>query len=107
VAARRALHTAVRDSGTGERKHQAVTFDLKYLKGFLGGLGGAAFVFLLYKKNQHLVESFLQNCGYACGSRAGEDLSSLSIGELREKIEHIEDLIAEREMRGHTADPKS
>jgi hypothetical protein len=67
----------------------------------MAGLGAAAFAFLLYKKHQHQVEDFLHTCGFACGARS-EDLSELSLRELRERMEHLEDAIAEREVRAET-----
>lgn len=67
-------------------------------KGVLIGLGASAVGFYMYKKNENKVDDFLNRQGIPipnCGTR---DFSRMSLEQLMETKETIEDIIAEREL---------
>ncbi len=70
-----------------------------HLTGFVVGVGAAALGFYFYKKNQPMVDAWLESQGINVGtSAAGPDLASLSTKDLISEKERLEDMIAEREI---------
>jgi hypothetical protein len=66
--------------------------------GFVVGLGAAALGFYLYKKNQARVDGWLRQQGIHVPQPSAKDASTLTLEELMTEKEHLEDLIAEREL---------
>ena len=69
-----------------------------HLTGALVGVGVCAVGYYAYKKNQEKVDSFLRNQGINLASDNCKEFVSMSIEELMETKETLEDLIAEKEM---------
>ncbi len=67
-------------------------------KGILIGLGIGAVGFYLYKKNEQKVDSLLRGYGIPIPTANKVDFDEMSIEELMETKETIEDIIAEREL---------
>ncbi|MDF2922122.1 MAG: hypothetical protein K0R57_1036 [Paenibacillaceae bacterium] len=68
-----------------------------HIKGALIGVGICAVGYYVYKKNQEQVDSFLRNQGINVTPKASKDYRSMSLEELMETKELIEDIIAEKE----------
>lgn len=75
-------------------------FKSDLFKGVLIGVGVSAVGFYAYKKNETKVDAFMTSHGINVPSRSGKDLYSMSVEELMEAKENIEDIIAEKEMTG-------
>lgn len=73
-----------------------------HLVGFAVGLGTAAAGIYLYKKNQPQIDAWLRQQGINLPLGDSRDRSAMSLEELVLEKEHIEDLIAEREMASPT-----
>ncbi len=73
--------------------------------GFLVGLGLSAVGFYLYKKNQGKVEEFLRSQGIEVSGSQAVATSTWSLEELVREKEHLEDLIAEKEIMGKAEVP--
>jgi hypothetical protein len=69
-----------------------------HLTGFAVGVGVAAVGFYMYKKNQRQVDAWLREQGIEVATPGTVDATSMSFEELVAEKEHLEDLIAEREM---------
>lgn len=69
-----------------------------HVTGFVIGVGVSATGYYLYMKNKDSVDEFLAGYGIKMPTNHQEDLQLLTLEELMLKKEHIEDLIAEREM---------
>ena len=69
----------------------------EHLTGFAVGLGASALGFYLYKRNQSLVDAFLNEHGIQISSAFEKDPQSMSLKELYMAKEELEDLIAEKE----------
>lgn len=69
-----------------------------HLTGALVGVGVCAVGYYAYKKNQEKVDSFLRNQGINLASDNCKEFASMSLEELMETKETLEDLIAEKEM---------
>jgi hypothetical protein len=69
-----------------------------HIKGALVGVGVCAVGYYIYKKNQNQVDSFLRNQGINVPTSSSKDYSRMSIEELMETKELLEDIIAEKEM---------
>ncbi|WP_297639161.1 hypothetical protein [uncultured Clostridium sp.] len=69
-----------------------------HLTGALVGVGVCAVGYYIYKKNQSKVDDFLRNQGINVGTEGAKDYSVMSIEELMENKELIEDFIAEKEL---------
>ena len=69
-----------------------------HLTGALVGVGVCAVGYYAYKKNQAKVDSFLRNQGINLASDNCKEFASMSLEELMETKETLEDLIAEKEM---------
>ncbi len=70
-----------------------------HLTGAAVGLGAAALGFYLYKRNQQHVDQWLQQQGINLPQSAAQNDSAMSVEELTRQKEHLEDMIAEREMQ--------
>lgn len=78
------------------------------LTGFFVGLGVASLGFYLYKRNESQIGGFMQAMGLNWGAtRDGHHYAGKSLEELVEEKEHLEDLIAELEMRHQKKEPES
>ncbi len=71
-----------------------------FTKGVLVGLGVGAAAFYLYKSNEGKVDDFLRKQGVPVKKSESKDYSKMSVEELMEMKEDIEDIIAEREVSG-------
>lgn len=69
-----------------------------HLTGALVGVGVCAVGYYAYKKNQEKVDSFLRNQGINIANDNCKEFSTMSLEELMETKETLEDLIAEKEM---------
>jgi hypothetical protein len=70
-----------------------------HLTGFAVGLGAAALGFYLYKRNQQHVDHWLQAQGINLPQAGTQNEAAMSVEDLTRQKEHLEDLIAEREMQ--------
>lgn len=68
-----------------------------HITGALVGVGVCAAGYYIYKKNQNKVDDFLRKQGINVAVQSS-DFSAMSLPELMETKEAIEDLIAEREL---------
>lgn len=68
-----------------------------HITGALVGVGVCAAGYYIYKKNQNKVDDFLRNQGINVASQSS-DFSAMSVAELMETKETIEDLIAEKQL---------
>lgn len=68
------------------------------VKGILIGVGVSAVGFYLYKKNEDKVDSFLRSHGMDIKPR-GLNYETMSVEELMQTKETLEDLIAEKELQ--------
>lgn len=75
---------------------QAINKD--HIKGALVGVGICAAGYYLYKKNQSQVDGFLRDQGINVPTTNYKDYKNMSIEELMETKELVEDLIAEKEI---------
>ena len=73
------------------------------------GIGVTVAGYYLYKKNKTKVDAFLRNQGINIKSCDSVNYEDMSVEALTETKEHIEDILAERELNGATceADRKS
>jgi predicted transcriptional regulator len=78
----------------------------QHVTGFLIGLGASAVGFYLYKKNQHKVDDFLAKQGIRVPGGKTRDFTAMSLEDLVSEKEHLEDLIAERELRSQAPEEK-
>ncbi len=69
-----------------------------YITGILLGVGISALGFYVYKKNQDKVDGFLESQGINIKKSNSSNFKDMDIKSLIETKEHLEDLIAEREM---------
>ena len=74
----------------------AINKDL--IKGVAVGVGVCAVGYYVYKKNQDKVDGFLKKQGINVQTVNHKDYANMSIEELMESKELIEDLIAEKEL---------
>lgn len=74
------------------------TINKDHVKGALVGVGICAAGYYLYKKNQNQVDNFLREQGINVPTANHKDYKHMSIEELMETKELIEDLIAEKEI---------
>ena len=70
----------------------------QHLTGFVVGVGAAAAGYYLYKKNQTQIDDFLRRQGIQMPESSSKDYSRLTLEELVTEKEHLEDMIAEREL---------
>ncbi len=69
-----------------------------HITGALVGVGVCAVGYYAYKKNQEKVDNFLRNQGINIANENCKDYAAMSLEELMETKEAIEDFIAEKEM---------
>lgn len=68
------------------------------------GIGVTVAVYYLYKKNKTKVDAFLRNQGINIKSCDSVNYEDMSVEALTETKEHIEDILAERELNGATCE---
>lgn len=69
-----------------------------HLTGVAVGVGACAIGYYVYKKNQDQVDMFLRKQGIDIPSSSNKDCAYMSLEELVSQKEHLEDLIAEKEL---------
>ena len=69
-----------------------------HFMGVAVGVGACAVGYYLYKKNEEQVDSFLKKQGINMPASTTKNYNAMSIEELMETKELIEDLIAEKEV---------
>ncbi|EDS77524.1 conserved hypothetical protein [Clostridium botulinum C str. Eklund] len=77
---------------------QVMNMNRDHVKGMLIGVGVCAVGYYIYKKNQSQVDSFLKKQGINITNNTSKNYNSMSLEELMETKELIEDVIAEKEM---------
>lgn len=75
-----------------------VSINKDHITGALVGVGVCAAGYYIYKKNQTKVDEFLKKQGINISNDSTKDYSNMSLEELMETKETIEDLIAEKEL---------
>ena len=68
------------------------------------GIGVTVAGYYLYKKNKTKVDAFLRNQGINIKSCDSVNYEDMSVEALTETTEHIEDILAERELNGATCE---
>lgn len=74
-----------------------------FVKGAVVGVGLCAVGFYVYKKNEEKVDDFLRAQGIDMPTPATKDFYTMSLEELMQTKETIEDIIAEKEMQEEQA----
>lgn len=69
-----------------------------HIKGAAVALGTCTVAYYLYKRNECKVDEFLRKQGIRVPASSSRDYSSMTIEELMETKETIEDIIAEKEL---------
>ena len=77
------------------------TITRNHITGALVGAGILATGYMIYKKNQNKVDEFMRQQGINMPNNMAKDYRSMSLEELLETKELIEDIIAEREEHLH------
>lgn len=77
---------------------QGMNMNRDHVKGILIGVGVCAAGYYVYKKNQSQVDSFLKKQGINVANNSSKNYHNMSLEELMETKELIEDIIAEKEM---------
>lgn len=75
----------------------------EHLLGAAVGVGTVAVGYYLYKKNQSKVDSFLRKQGINIKTSSQAIYDNMALEELVTTKEHLEDLIAEKELSTNTA----
>ena len=75
----------------------------EHLVGAAVGVGTVAVGYYLYKKNQSKVDSFLRKQGINIKTSSEAIYDNMALEELVTTKEHLEDLIAEKEISTNTA----
>ena len=75
----------------------------EHLVGVAVGVGTVAVGYYLYKKNQSKVDSFLRKQGINIKTSSQAIYDNMALEELVTTKEHLEDLIAEKELSTNTA----
>ena len=75
----------------------------EHLMGAAVGVGTVAVGYYLYKKNQSKVDSFLRKQGINIKTSSEAIYDNMALEELVTTKEHLEDLIAEKELSTNTA----
>ena len=75
----------------------------EHLVGAAVGVGTVAVGYYLYKKNQSKVDSFLRKQGINIKTSSEAIYDNMALEELVTSKEHLEDLIAEKELSTNTA----
>lgn len=69
-----------------------------YIKGIVVGVGVCAAGYYIYKKNQTQIDGVLKNQGINVSKGSSKDYNNMTLEELMETKELIEDIIAEKEL---------
>ncbi|MCI7342867.1 MAG: hypothetical protein MSH33_02850 [Fusobacterium necrophorum] len=77
-------------------------FKREHCVGIVIGIGVAAAGYYLYKKNQDKVDSFLRKQGINVKTSTSTNYEAMDLETLTEMKEHIEDIIAEKELSAGT-----
>lgn len=77
------------------------TMTRDHVTGALIGIGVVAAGYYIYKKNQSQVDAFMRNQGINMTNNMASDYRSMSLEQLIETKELIEDIIAEKESVSH------
>lgn len=75
-----------------------------HVVGAVVGIGVTVAGYYLYKKNKTKVDAFLRNQGINIKSCDSVNYEDMSVEALTETKEHIEDILAERELNGATCE---
>jgi hypothetical protein len=75
-----------------------------HVTGFVFGLGSAAVLFYMYRKNQPQVDQWLRSQGIELPEVGYQDPAGWGLEQLVREKERLEDLIAEREMAGESTE---
>ncbi|WP_294705042.1 hypothetical protein [uncultured Fusobacterium sp.] len=75
-----------------------------HVVGVAVGVGVTVAGYYLYKKNKAKVDAFLRNQGINIKSCDTVNYEDMSVEALTETKEHIEDILAERELNGATCE---
>ncbi len=75
-----------------------------HVVGVAVGVGVTVAGYYLYKKNKTKVDAFLRNQGINIKSCDTVNYEAMSVEALTETKEHIEDILAERELNGATCE---
>lgn len=75
-----------------------------HVVGVAVGVGVTVAGYYLYKKNKNKVDAFLRNQGINIKSCDNVNYEDMSVEALTETKEHIEDILAERELNGATCE---
>ena len=78
----------------------------EHLLGAAFGVGTVAAGYYLYKKNQNKVDSFLRKQGINIKTSSEAAYENMNLEELMTTKEHLEDLIAEKELSTNSAAPE-
>lgn len=78
------------------------SFKREHFIGMAVGVGVAAAGYYLYKKNQDKVDNFLRKQGINVKTSSSTNYENLDLEALTELKEHIEDVIAEKELSAGT-----
>ncbi len=71
-----------------------------FVKGAIIGVGISAVAFYAYKRNEDKVDDFLRSHGVPIKQAKAKDYSDMTLEELMQVKEDVEDIIAEREING-------
>ena len=69
-----------------------------HIKGIVVGVEVCAAGYYIYKKNQTQIDGFLKNQGINVSKGSSKDYNNMTLEELMETKELIEDIIAEKEL---------
>ncbi|MGO1469160.1 MAG: hypothetical protein ACTHW2_03970 [Tissierella sp.] len=75
------------------------TINRDHLMGAAVGVGACAVGYYLYTKNEEQVDNFLKKQGINLPTSTSKNYNNMSIEELMETKELLEDLIAEKEVK--------
>ncbi len=70
----------------------------QHVSGFVFGVGAAAVAYYVYKNNQTQIDDFLRRQGIQMPENNIKNYGNMSLEELVSEKEHLEDIIAEREI---------
>lgn len=90
------VKTVTRGAMTGTPMTRGITRD--HITGAVVGIGIVAAGYYIYKKNQSQVDDFMRKQGINLPNNTTKDYNSMSVIELMETKELIEDIIAEKEL---------
>lgn len=80
----------------------AVTNREDLIKGIAIGVGVCTVGYIVYRRHEEKVNSFLNDHGFNIEGKNNADFYSMSLEKLMEAKETIEDIIAEKELSGVT-----